>query len=123
LFSQTAVDELGEILTASGSLFPVSIAGRAERFYWYWCTTVVDCIDEPRTKRGPPSQLPLERRLILEPAFHLDRIGNEAIFVVPGQSRQFDLFVTDGFKARIRKGKLSGFSLARGRFDSRPWIS
>jgi len=123
LFSQRAVDALGDTLTKSGDLFPVRIENRDEPFYWYWCTTIIDCIDESKTKRGPPSNLPIERRLIMTPGFHLDRIGTHEIFVVPGQSRQFDMFITDAFRDRVAAAKLKGFKLGKGRFDPKPWIS
>jgi len=122
LFSQRAVDALGDVLISSGILFPVRVFGRNEIFYWYWCTCVIDCIDEARTRRGPPSDLPLERRLILIPAFRAEKIGAHEIFVVPGQSRQYDVFVTDAFRDRLASAKLKGFKLGKGRFDSKPWL-
>ncbi len=122
LFSQRAIDVLGDVLTKSGELFPVSIADREEPFYWYWGTTVIDCIDESKAKRGPPSSLPIERRLIMAPAFHVERIGTHEIFIVPGQSRQFDMFVTDAFRDRVAAADLKGFKLGKGRFDPKPWL-
>jgi hypothetical protein len=123
LFSQRAVDFLQDSLTSTGRLIPVEILGRTDHFYWYWCTQVVDCLDEVQTRRGPPSRLPIEQRLIISPAFHSERVGDSEIFVVPGQTRQFDLFVTDRFRAKVKAGKLKGFRLGRGRFDSSAWTS
>ncbi|MEO8159925.1 MAG: DUF1629 domain-containing protein [Arenimonas sp.] len=123
LFSQRAVDVLGSTLTATGKLFRVTIVGRDQPFYWYWCTKVVDCLDEAKTRRGPPSSLPLERRIIMKPAFHADRIGDSEIFVVPGQSRQFDMFVTDAFRAKVESERLKGFKLGISRMDAGAWRS
>lgn len=123
LFSQRAVDALGGPFAKSGELFPASIAGRDEQFYWFWYANVIDCIDESKTKRGPPSSLPIERHLIMVPGFHLDRIGTHEIFAVPGQSRQFDLFVTDAFRDRVSAAKLKGFKFCQSRFDPKPWTS
>lgn len=114
LFSERAVDALS--LSRSGQLFPVELEGRDEQFYWYWSTTVVDCLDESRTKRLLGD--------LQVPAFFEDRIYHAEVFTTPDDQKfQFHLFVTAAFKEKIKKAKLKGFVLRRGASDSKPWKS
>jgi hypothetical protein len=114
LFSARAVDALS--LSQSGQLFPVELEGRTEKFYWYWSTTVVDCLDETRSTRLLGD--------LQVPAFYEDRIGDAEIFTTPNDQKfQFNLFVTESFRAKIKQAKLKGFALKRSAFDPKPWKS
>lgn len=114
LFSERAVETLS--LDQSGSLFPVELEGRAEKFFWYWSTTIIDCLDEKNSKRLMST---LDR-----PAFFEEKIGNAEIFTIPqDQKFQHDLFVTESFLDKIKKGKLKGFALHTSYFDPKPWKS
>lgn len=114
LFSARAVDALS--LSQVGHLFSVELEGRSDRFYWYWSTTVIDCLDELRTKRVLSQ--------IDEPFFFEDRIGDAEIFVTPDEDKfQRTVYVTESFREKIKKAKLKGFALKRTLFDPKPWKS
>lgn len=114
LFSERAVDALS--LAKTGHLFPVELESRSDRFYWYWSTSMIDCLDESRTKRLMSQ--------VREPAFFEDRIGGAEIFFTPDeQNFQRVIYVTESFRAKINKSKLKGFVLKRSAFDQKPWRS
>lgn len=114
LFSVRAVEALA--LYKSGVLFPVVLEGREEPFYWYWSTTVVDCLDPARTR--------YIAGVVSSPAFYEDKVGDNEIFTVPEDQRfQFDLYAQESIKEKIKKAKLIGFSLKKEAFDSKPWQS
>ena len=114
LFSERAVDALS--LSSTGQLFPVELEGRNEKFYWYWSTTIIDCLDNSKTKRL--------MHLVREPVFFEDRIGAAEVFTTPDDQKfQFHLYVTAAFQEKIKKAKLKGFVLRRGASDSKPWKS
>ncbi len=115
LFSERAVETLQ--LERTGSLFEADLKGRSEKFFWYWSTTIVDCLNHERTLRSAP-------HLVMEPAFHKGRVGDAEIFTVPDdQAFQFRIYVTEEFRDRIKKAKLKGFLLLRNTFDPKPWKS
>lgn len=115
LFSERAADALQ--LAQSGRLFPVELKDRTEPFFWYWSTTVIDCLDNVQTRRSGGD-------LVMEPVFLPDRIGDAEIFTAPDdQEFQFRLYVTESFKERIKIAKLKGFMLQRKIFDPKPWKS
>lgn len=112
LFSARAVDALGLALT--GQLYPAELEGRDEQFYWYWSTTVIDCLDNSKTKRL--------MHLVREPVFFEDRIGDAEVFTTPDDQKfQFHLYVTESFRDKIKKAKLKGFVLRTGANDPKPW--
>lgn len=112
LFSERAVAALH--LDQSGLLFPVELEGRNENFFWYWSTTIVDCLDETNTKRIMST--------IDRPAFFEEKIGGADAFTIPqDQKFQHDLFVTESFRDKIKKAKLKGFALHTSYFDPKPW--
>lgn len=114
LFSERAVDALS--LFSTGQLFPVELEGRDEKFYWYWSTTVIDCLDNSKTKRL--------MHLVREPVFLEDRIGDAEVFTTPDDQKfQFHLYVTESFREKIKKAKLKGFVLRTGASDPKPWKS
>lgn len=114
IFSQRAVDALS--LSSTGQLFPVELEGRDEKFYWYWSTTIIDCLDNSKTKRL--------MHLVREPVFFEDRIGEAEVFTTPDDQKfQFHLYVTESFRDKIKKAKLKGFVLRRGASDPKPWKS
>jgi hypothetical protein len=114
LFSERAVEVLG--LDRSGHLFEVELDGREEKFYWYWSRTIIDCLDEANTKRMLST--------IQVPAFFEERVGDEEIFTTPDDQKfQFNLYVTDSFRNKVKKAKLKGFMLKKSFFDSKPWRS
>lgn len=114
LFSERAVDALS--LSSTGQLFLVELEGRNEKFYWYWSTTIIDCLDNSKTKRL--------MHLVREPVFFEDRIGDAEVFTTPDDQKfQFHLNATSAFQERIKKAKLKGFVLRRGASDSKPWKS
>jgi len=113
-FSERAVDVLG--LRNTGQLFPLDLDGREERFYWYWSTTVLDCLDNTKTKRL--------LHLVREPVFFEDHLGEVEMFTTPDDQKfQFHLYVTDAVLEKIRSAKLKGFLLRRGASDPSPWKS
>jgi hypothetical protein len=114
LFSERAVEALS--LSSSGHLFPAELEGRDEKFYWYWSTTIVDCLDNSKTKRLMHS--------VREPVFFEDRIGDAEVFTTPDDQKfQFHLYVTESFREKIKRAKLKGFVLRRGASDTKPWKS
>jgi len=116
IFSERAVDALS--LAGTGHLFPVHLEGRTENFYWYWSTTIVDCLDESRTKRL--------MHLVRDPIFIEERLAgvDVNVFTTPeDQDFQFHLYVTEAFKDKIRMAKLKGLMLRRGVSDEKPWKS
>jgi hypothetical protein len=97
-------------------LFPLQMEGRIEKFYWYWSTTIIDCLDNSKTKRL--------MHLVREPAFLEDCIGDAEVFTTPDDQKfQFHLYVTESFREKIKNAKLKGFVLRRGASDSKPWRS
>jgi hypothetical protein len=114
VFSERAVDALQ--LSSTGQLFLVELEGRDEKFYWYWSTTIVDCLDNSKTKRLMHS--------VREPVFFEDRIGDAEVFTTPDDQKfQFHLYVTESFCEKIKRAKLKGFVLRRGASDTKPWKS
>ncbi len=115
LFSERAVEALD--LGAYGALVPATLTDRSERFFWFWSTVVVDCLDDANTKWSG--------HLVKEPVFFPDRVGTATMFTLPrDQGFQVNLWVVgDAWKDRIKKAKLKGFTMRKSMFDPKPWKS
>lgn len=116
MFSSRAVEVLE--LAQYGDLFPLDAEGRDDRrFYMFWSTCVIDCLDHERTTWVRPG-------LLRDAAFDEARLGDAAIFTVPeDQSHQFHLFIRAPAVKRIKSAALTGFRIKRSRFDPKPWRS
>ena len=115
LFSERAVSELD--LVSLGHLVPALLNDRSEKFYWFWSSVVVDCLDEDRTQWSG--------HLVKEPAFIAARVGDAKMFTLPrDQGFQVNLWVVgDVWKERIKKARLKGMCLRKSRYDPKPWKS
>lgn len=115
IFSSRAVEVLN--LHETGRLYECKLEGREDKFYWYWCNIILDCLDKEKSTYMRSGSLNA-------PKFLADKIGSKDIFTIPeDQEFQSHLFVTEEFKNKIKISKITGFTLSKELFDSRPWRS
>lgn len=107
VFSERAVNSLRDLLEANGEILPLTSADGS--YSAYNVTTVVDALDEVRSKvtRFRDGRV-ME---ILEYAFLPQRLGGLTIFKVP--QILSNVFVTDVFVSRVREAGLVGFKFNR----------
>ena len=107
VFSQRAVEALGNILIANGELLPLVTS--VGSYFLYNCRRVVDIIDFDRSKLDY-----LNKHTILEIdhlQVHTDRLAELSIF----QIRKFPgkCLITDAVAMHIREAKLEGFEFRK----------
>ncbi|MHB1630631.1 MAG: hypothetical protein ACYCQL_00115 [Acidithiobacillus sp.] len=99
LFSQRAIEVLGDLLTVSGDLYKLSIVGCDSPYWLYICWTKIDALNMEKTIMARDHRVQhaaFKSDAILPPAFH-----------VPQES---GLWVTDTIKNKVEESGVSGFS-------------
>jgi hypothetical protein len=105
VFSERAVEALGDMLRANGELLPVHTA--TDTYYAFNPLTTLDALDEQDSEiaRYPDGAI----RSIQRHVFYQDRLRDATIFQIP---QDLVTFVTDTFVDRVKEAGLLGF-----RFD------
>lgn len=113
LFSEKAIDALD--LKKYGDLIRTDLTNRDEKFYWFWCKNVIDCLDNKKTV--------WMGGMVKDPVFIPSKIPSDEIFINPtDQGFQVNLWASgELWKERIKRASLRGFILKRTRFDKDPW--
>src|SRR5207248_1378382 len=113
VFSERAVQVLGDFLTANGELLPV-ICNKVECFAYNVLTVIPDALDEERCelKRFRWGDV----MWIYHHEFRPDRIQGATIFKIP-QSK-VRVYVTDAFLKRAEEAGLTRFGVERLWTDS-----
>lgn len=104
VFSEPAVSILSDFLEQNGELLPL-VYSRG-RYFAYNVTTVVNALDEDRSKlvRFSTGRV----MSIEEYVFKQEALSDRPIFKIPELPRAY-VFVTDIFVERVRAGALHGF--------------
>jgi hypothetical protein len=107
VFSQRAVDALGELLVQHGELLPLQIEG--EQLYAYSVTRELAALDEEKSDllRFPSGWI----MDVEEYVFFPERIDKYPIFKLP--NLRAEVFVTDSFVSHVRQSRLTGFAFER----------
>lgn len=121
IVSERAVSGLGEMFHKNGLLYPVSLNGSAEPHFMFVCSTVLDCLDHEKSKVKRSIVNPNEVTTVLEPVFKQDRVGGASIFMIPETQDLY--YVTQEFKDKVAKLRLTGLMLSKRWFDPSPWYS
>lgn len=105
MFSQRAIDILGDLLRESGQVFPIQCEG--EIYYAFNATNIIDAFDRENAefKTFKNSQKIMR---IVRYAFSEEKLQDVCVFK-PKEKIRDGIFVTDSFKTRVEDFNLCGF--------------
>lgn len=104
VFSETAVNEFGDMLYPNGEVLPLE--GGEGKYYAYNVTRFVDALDEERSELVRFSHGGIMR--VVKHEFVPQAIGDAVIFKLPQTPRMY-VYVTQPFVDRVRSAGLRGF--------------
>jgi hypothetical protein len=118
-FSQRARDLLGSYLEDKGVFLPVTIVDRpSEKFFRYWCTNVVDCLDFERSVIGGakrPGSIGVVKRAV----FDLLKWKGSDVFRIPDDPNLV-VYCSERFVDACKQHKIKGMQFVRWLMDPDP---
>nr|WP_278995643.1 hypothetical protein [Plesiomonas shigelloides] len=108
VFSEQAIDKIGDILLPRGQMLPVITDSKKKKFCGYYPTNPLrGCFDkENSVYREYPNGLMIDKLSLIE-----KNISDEYLFSI--EEHISGVFVTDKFKARVEEAGLIGFDFSR----------
>jgi len=122
VISEKAADALSDLWERYGELYPVLVKGYSDKFYVFYPTNVVDCLDYERSAYKGQGSERARFDVLLEFVFFEEAVGDNIIFTLPDHPHD-KIYVTETFKERVKKAKLKGLQLDKKFFDPKPWKS
>lgn len=120
-FSERARLLLASQLEDAGEFRPVHVFGReGEKFYRYWCTRLVDCLDLQRSEirqSNPPN--PNSIGWVKLPVFVEARWNGADVFRIP-RDVNYEIYCSERFVDICRKHKIRGMQFSVGLHDPKP---
>ncbi len=107
VFSEQAIDKLGDILLPKGQVLPVITESKKKKFFGYYPTNPLKgCFDKEKSiYREYPKGLMIDKPVLIE-----KNITDEYLFSIEEDISR--VFVTDKFKTRVEEAGLLGFDFS-----------
>ena len=107
IFSELALDKLGDVFKPRGQILPVITESKKKKFFGYYPTNPLSgCFDKEKSVYRVA-----ERGLIIEkPVLIAENITDEYLFSIEEDISR--VFVTDKFKERVEEAGLLGFDFS-----------
>ncbi|ATY82828.1 hypothetical protein CVS42_19445 [Aeromonas veronii] len=108
VFSEHAIEKIGDILLPRGQILPVITESKKKKFFGYYPTNPLKgCLDkENSVYREYPKGLMIDKLVLID-----KNISDEYLFSI--EEHISGVFVTEKFKTRIEEAGLLGFDFSR----------